>query len=125
MLARTPMALLLMIVTGFSDLGAQVPPALIVENANVAREPARSLVRADTTFFGYPTALSATDRAHGEALQIEEEEPGSFLLGAIVGAAVTAIWLSQRSEGDGDPLFVYAPIGALMGGMIFWSAGIG
>lgn len=74
---------------------------------------------------GHPSNLITTSSGVPWASQVEEEEPGSFILGAVVGAVIAAAYLSNREGGDGEPLFPWVPIGAFFGGMITWSAGIG
>lgn len=123
MIGRCLRCLALLAALGAGELGAQE----FVEQASTQdqvplRLPPISL--ADTTVVGFrwnPAVLRAFDAV----VQVEEEEPGSFVLGAFVGAVATVVILSQRSGGDGDPLHVYGALGAFVGGMIFWSAGIG
>lgn len=55
--------------------------------------------------------------------QAESDEPGNFALGAIVGGVVAYILLAQ--DGDGGAVFPFVPICALIGGMLFWTIGIG
>lgn len=121
MTGRAVLGLLLMGVLDFSDVGAQ---ELTDRGPGTNHLPERvsSIVVADTTFLRFTTP-PGSEQAYSPVFQVEEDEPGSFLLGAVVGAVATAVYLSNRSGGDGGPPIV--PLGALMGGIIFWSAGIG
>ena len=125
MTGRILLYLPLMAILGFSDTGAQ-EPTVVRPATNHAPEPVSSVVVAGTTFFRATVAIGP-EHEYSPAVQLEEEEPGSFLLGAFVGAAVAFFYLQDRSErgGDGEPPLPWVPVGALAGGMVFWSAGIG
>lgn len=108
---------------GFNAIAAQDSP-VSTEPAQDAPAPVPSIVRAAAHSFPAVWPVAPWE-ASNPAFQLEEEDPGSFTLGAVLGGALTAVLLSSREEGDGDPLLPWVPIGAFIGGMITWSAGIG
>lgn len=92
-----------------------------------AQDSTRSSILSDSTFF--PDPVMGHERPRRPALQVAEDEPGSFLLGAIVGAIVAAAINAANEDAenreDGGAIFFLVPISALAGGIIFWTAGIG
>jgi hypothetical protein len=108
-----------MVVLGVGSVAAQTI------DADSAQRQASPIVLADTSFFP-PTVAFSTSDSFRPLQEVEESEPGSFLLGAFVGLIVAAAILSEvADQGDGGGGFFILPIGVIGGGMIFWSAGIG
>jgi hypothetical protein len=53
--------------------------------------------------------------------EYQEDEPGSFFFGVLIGAIAGKL-LAEQSEYY-DAALLYVPLGALMGGVVFWTAG--
>ncbi len=115
--------LAVMSLLGFTGVGAQ-NSSVSTETRRRAPAPEPSIVRAADHSFPAEWPVAPRE-ASNPAFQLEEKEPGSFILGAVMGGVATAVLLLRREEGDGDPFLPWVPIGAFIGGMITWSAGIG